>query len=267
MVSSIFSDISQYNFVSMKLSPYINAITITIFASSLVPAYFNAQASNGTTKREEAHALLEWKSGLDNSSQALLSSWQENDPCIWRGIGCDGSGSVSGLNLTNMGLQGSLSKLNFTALSNLISLNLSANSLYGSIPPSVGNLSKLSTLSIFSNSLSGTIPLEIGKLSSLSILYLDGNHLRGTIPEEMGMLHSLSSLTLYDNNLTGRIPTTMGKLSNLTFLALGHNNFIGPVPPEMCTLSSLTFLSFQTNKLTGSIPSSIGNLSSLNVLN
>ncbi|KAF8014718.1 LOW QUALITY PROTEIN: hypothetical protein BT93_H0507 [Corymbia citriodora subsp. variegata] len=256
----------------MKLLPYISTITIAVFASSLAlafasPAYFSAQASNGTAKGEEAHALLEWKSGVDNYSQALLSSWRGDDPCIWRGIRCDGSGSVSELNLTNMGLQGPLSKLNFTALSNLISLNLSANSLYGPIPSSIGNFSKLSTLSIFKNLLSGTIPLEIGKLSSLSILYLDGNCLQGTIPKEIGMLHSLSSLTLYDNNLTGHIPSSMGKLSNLTFLALGHNNLVGLVPQEIYTLSSLTFLSFQTNKLTGSLSSSIGNLSSLNVLN
>ncbi|KAF8016466.1 hypothetical protein BT93_H1858 [Corymbia citriodora subsp. variegata] len=133
-----------------------------------------------------------------------------------------------------------LEELNFTALSNLVSLNLSANLLYGPIPPSIGNLSKLSTLSIFNNSLSGTIPLEIGKLSRLSILYLDGNC---------------------------QIPTSMGNLCNLTFLALDQNNLVGSVPREIYTLSSLTFLSLRMNKLTGSIPSSIGNLSSLNVLN
>ncbi|KAK3415149.1 hypothetical protein EUGRSUZ_H00710 [Eucalyptus grandis] len=250
----------------MKLSPYISAIMITIFASSLVPTYFGARASNGTTQGEEMHALLEWKSGLDNNSQALLSSWRGDNPCIWRGIGCDGSGSVSGLNITDTGLRGSVSKLNFTALSNLISLNLSANSLYGRIPSSISNLSKLSTLSIFNNSLSGTIPLEIGKLSRLSILYLDRNRLHGTIPEEIGMLHSLLNLTLYDNYLAGQIPTSMGNLSKLTFLALGQNNLVGSVPREIYTLSSLTFLSLQGNKLTGSIPSSIGNLSSLKVL-
>ncbi|KAL3725018.1 hypothetical protein ACJRO7_030087 [Eucalyptus globulus] len=272
MVSSVVSDKPQSKVASFKLLPYISTITKFIFAVSLVPAFsstatFSAQASNGTAKGEEARALLEWKSGLDNYSRALLSSWQGDDPCIWRGIGCDGSGSVSGLNLTDMGLQGSLSKLNFTALSNLVSLDLSANSLYGPIPSSIGNLSKLSTLSIFNNSLSGTIPLEIGKLSRLRLLYLDGNRLHGTIPEEIGMLHSLLNLTLYDNYLAGQIPTSMGNLSNLTFLALGQNNLVGSVPREIYTLSSLTFLSLRMNKLTGSIPSSIGNLSSLKVLN
>ncbi|KAL3725021.1 hypothetical protein ACJRO7_030090 [Eucalyptus globulus] len=261
MVSSEVSDKPQSKVASLKLLPYLSTITNFVFALSLVPAFaspatFSAQASNGTAKGEEARALLEWKSDLDNYSQALLSSWRGDDPCIWRGIGCDGSGIVSKLNLTNIGLRGSVRKLNFTALSNLISLHLSANSLYGPIPSSIGNLSKLSALSIFNNLLSGTIPPEIGKLSRLRIFSLDRNRLCGTIPEEIGMLHSLLNLSLDDNHLTGQIPTSMGNLSKLTYLALGQNNLVG----------SLTFLSLRINKLTGSIPSSIGTLSSLKVL-
>ncbi|KAK3415142.1 hypothetical protein EUGRSUZ_H00704 [Eucalyptus grandis] len=240
----------------MRLSPYINAITITVFASSLVPAYFGAQASNGTVKGEEAHALLEWKSGLDNYSQALLSSWQGDDPCIWRGIGCDDPGSVSELNLTNMGLQGSLSKLNFTALSNVISLNLSANSLYGPIPPSVGNLSN-------SNNLSSSIPEEVGTLRHLKELYLGENSLNGSIPRSIGKLVNLSELTLHYNHLSGFIPDEMNNLRFLRCIHIGDNKLIGRLPDNVCLGGLLENFTAPNNHFNGHIPKSLKNCSSL----
>ena len=56
------------------------------------------------------------------------------------------------------------------------------------------------------NSLRGSIPTEIGNLTSLKGLFLKNNYLSGSIPTQIGSLYSLQYLHLYDNALIGSIP-------------------------------------------------------------
>jgi len=61
-------------------------------------------------KGSEVDALLKWKASFDNQSKTLISSWIGNNPCSsWEGITCDyESKSVNKVNLTNIGLKGTL---------------------------------------------------------------------------------------------------------------------------------------------------------------
>jgi len=47
-------------------------------------------------------------------------------------------------------------------------LSLEFNSLTGSIPPQLGNLTSMTTLGLGSNSLTGRIPVQLGKLPSMT---------------------------------------------------------------------------------------------------
>ncbi|KAF8029045.1 hypothetical protein BT93_E1652 [Corymbia citriodora subsp. variegata] len=223
-------------------------------------------AINASDNKDEAEALLKWKSTLDNRSQSLLSSWHGYNPCNFTGVACDSYGAVICLNLSYLGLRGTLDSLDFSRLTNVVSLELGYNSLYGSIPSSMGNLSKLNSLHLCGNELSGDILPSIGMLESLQSLYLCANSLNGHIPQEIGRLISLKELNLKENNLAGPIPTSLGNLGNLTYLDISTNTLSGVIPLDIGRLTSLTNLYLENNSLTGSIPQEIGKLIPLEVL-
>ncbi|KAM0028282.1 putative non-specific serine/threonine protein kinase [Helianthus debilis subsp. tardiflorus] len=173
---------------------------------------------------------------------------------------------------------------NFTTLSNIRRLDLSSNTLTGSIPESLRKLKSLQVLDLSSNKLTCPIPTFLGKLTEL---YLHSNYLTGSIPESMSKLNSLQVLDLSGNNFTGLIPESMSKLNSLQVLDLSGNNFTGPIPifhwkltelylsgndlngsiPESIgSVAALTALSLYDNKLSGTIPVSIGQLSKLRSL-
>ncbi|KAK3425868.1 hypothetical protein EUGRSUZ_F02430 [Eucalyptus grandis] len=221
----------------------------------------------------EVEALLKWKSRLDNKSHSTLSSWNGSSPCSWRGIICDSFGSVASLNLSHSAIDGTLQHLNFSHLPNLVVLELTNNSLFGNIPPSIGDLSKLtyincnltnlSYLLLFQNMLSGPIPSSIGNLTNLSYLDLIENMLSGLIPSSIGKLINLKSLSLFRNEMSGFLPTEMNNLTSFTVLQLSDNKFVGQLPPEICGKQALVYFSAANNHFTGPIPRSLKNCSSL----
>ncbi|KAK7276519.1 hypothetical protein RIF29_17659 [Crotalaria pallida] len=240
------------------LTCYQVAAIFTFAATTFISVgYAAAEYQNS-----EAHALLKWKTSLDNQSQASLSSWTSNSSfCMWQGIVCDESNSVSSINVSNLGLKGNIPK-EIGELRNLKYLLLSSNRFYGSIPSTIGELTNLVELDLSLNSLSGTIP-SITNLRNLEKLWLFNNSLSGNIPEELGKLYALTTIRLLNNNLFGPIPSSIGDLVNLTNLQLSNNSLSGSIPPTLGNLTKLVNLSMAQNRLSGSIPISIGNLVNL----
>ena len=109
------------------------------------------------------------------------------------------------------------------------------HTLFGRIPPELGNLAELRELDLEVNELVGPIPPELGKLSNLEILNLKYNYLSGSIPAELGNLTNLRELHLDNNQLTGSIPAELGNLPNLEKVSIrgGDNRFTGCVPPAL----------------------------------
>ncbi|RZB91719.1 MDIS1-interacting receptor like kinase 2 [Glycine soja] len=204
----------------------------------------------------KTNTLLKWKASLDNKSQILLSSWGGNSPCNWLGIACDHSKFISNIHLAHIGLKGALHTLNFSLLPNILTLDMSPNSLNGSIPPQIGMLSKLTHLDLSDNYLFEPIPSQITRAVNLRELTIQFANLTGTIPNYVGNLSFLSYLSLW--NCT--ISSTIGNLSCLLFLFLFDNYLSGSIPNEVGKLHSLHTIQLLGNNLSGSIPSSIGNL-------
>ncbi|XVE81950.1 hypothetical protein DITRI_Ditri15bG0107700 [Diplodiscus trichospermus] len=209
---------------------------------------------------QELEALLKWKHSLDKPSSAALSSWDLSSnngtsPCDrWVGITCDKSANIIHLNLSSMKLKGMLQNFDFISFSNLVTLDLSNNSLYGAIPSHISNLSRLSYLDFSANNLNGCLPESIGNLANLNILYLNINQLSGSIPATVGNLTKLTGLHLSLNHLSGHIPREVGKMASITDLKLPMNNLSGQLPAEISNLTSMKILLMGNNRLSGYLP-------------
>ncbi|KAF3963154.1 hypothetical protein CMV_012435 [Castanea mollissima] len=257
-----------------KVRSHICFAFITLFVALSIVAH-------ASTSFEEADALVTWKASLQNEAQSQLSSWtllpndatnfstnlnSSTSPCNWIGISCNPVGSVIKINLSHSSLKGSLHDFSFSSFINLEYVDLSQNSLSGTIPPQIGDLSNLIYLNLSINQFCGKIPPEIGLLTNLKVLRLGMNKLDGSIPQEIGQLRSLNVLALQSNYLDGPIPPSLGNLSNLGYLCLDQNSLSGSIPLELGNLTNLVELYINNNSLAGPLPREIGNLKSLKCL-
>ncbi|KAF3457169.1 hypothetical protein FNV43_RR01826 [Rhamnella rubrinervis] len=146
---------------------------------------FEVLALGGRTLTRDVIALGKLKDNLQNPPV----DWN-GDPCFprqysWTGITCsEGPRTrVISLNLTSMGLSGSLS-------------------------PSIANMTALTNIWLGNNKLSGPIP-DLSSLKLLEILRLEDNKFTGEIHSSLGEIDRLHQLFLQNNYLTGQIPKTL----------------------------------------------------------
>jgi len=217
--------------------------------------------------RRDLHSLLDFKSSVTSDPYKALSSWNPNvHYCRWKYVNCTQTRPwrVSVLNLTGQSLSGSITP----SLGNLTILNtldLSFNNFVGQIPP-LNHLQQLQTLILNNNSLQGTIPDTLTNCTDLSTLNLTGNMLVGAIPSNIGRLFNLQKLYLGSNNLNGTIPQTLKNITYLVELQLQSNELEGSIPDELWQLPRIKRSFLYENKLSGSLPSTLPNLTSLLVL-
>ena len=191
------------------------------------------------------------------------TNWLSDAPLgEWFGVSTDGSGQVTGLNLSDNQLSGTIPPA-LSKLTCLRELNLGGNQLSGPIPPELGQLTNLELVDLWSNQLSGAIPPELGGLTHLQTLNLSGNQLSGPIPPELGEMTDLRDLFLSGNQLSGAIPPELGGLTHLQWLSFWGNQLTGAIPPELGRLTHLQWLSLGGNQLNGGIPPELGGLAHL----
>ncbi|PRQ37278.1 putative non-specific serine/threonine protein kinase [Rosa chinensis] len=165
----------------------------------------------------EKHALLQFKQGLVDDSNALASWESKEDCCEWGGVACD--------NQTG----------------HVIMLDLYYNLLGGEIGPSLLELPYLYYLDLGYNSFNGTIPKSIGSLSRLKVLKLAFNFFSGSIPPQLGNLSNLHTLDLSSNSVTFENLKWVSQLSSLRYLNMSYLNFSRAVnwPQSISQLPSL----------------------------
>ncbi|KAJ0254078.1 inactive leucine-rich repeat receptor-like protein kinase [Hirschfeldia incana] len=150
----------------------------------------------------------------------------------------------------------------------LNSLNLSSNRFSGS-PSFVSGfwkLQRLRELDLSFNTLSGSIPLGILYVHNLKVLQLQGNRFSGPLPSDIGLCPHLNRVDLSFNRFSGEIPKTLQRLRYLNHLDLSKNMLSGGFPVWIGDMTGLVHLDVSSNVLTGKLPSSISNLSSLKSL-
>ncbi|KAI3519851.1 hypothetical protein L1887_09068 [Cichorium endivia] len=134
-----------------------------------------------------------------------------------------------------------------------ISLNLSQNNLFGSLPIEVGELKLLTSLDLSDNNLSGNIPSSLGGCTSLVFLNLRGNLFRGTVPSSLSSMRGISTLDLSHNNLSGQIPQ-FSKRFSFEYVDLSFNDFHGEVPVLGLFANASAFSILGNNRLCGGLP-------------
>ena len=102
-------------------------------------------------------------------------------------------------------------------------MSLGGNTLIGTIPPAIGNLTDLTTLNMSDNQLSGNIPIELGNLTNLLRLNLSTNQLGGPIPDSLSSLTQLTQLYLHNNDASLCVST-----ADLLEFFHAINDYIGP---------------------------------------
>ncbi|MCO5562805.1 hypothetical protein L7F22_016437 [Adiantum nelumboides] len=241
---------------------------------------------------DDGKGLLALKRGLEDP-YGHLSDWLGSDafPCTWTGVICNVSGAVTGIDISQLTLSGtlsdnalrllpSLSNLNIscnafsgtlptsllTSLPYLTSLDVSRNFFIGEFPSGVHNLHSLIFFSAFSNNFTGPLPADFALIPTLQHLDLGGSYFTGVIPPAYGKLSSLKYLGLAGNLLVGRIPPELGDLANLEHLVIGYNRYNGSIPLELGKLSKLQYMDLCCTNLSGSIPPELGQLKSLDTL-
>ncbi|KAJ8442747.1 hypothetical protein Cgig2_011017 [Carnegiea gigantea] len=153
----------------------------------------------------------------------------------------------------------------------LVSLNISNNRFWGSIPNSIGAFSSLQELYLNDNQLNGTISPNLGQLSMLEDLDVSSNSLTGTLSvHHLSNLSRLLDLDLHDNpELMINISANWVPPFQLTMITLRSCN-VGPYFPKWLTnQASLYKIDISNTGISDTIPTSLWNLfsSNLNYLN
>ncbi len=252
---------------------------------------------------KERAALAALFDATDGPNWEISDNWLSDAPLSeWSGVTTEFYGSVVGLDLSWIGLNGELPE-ELGNLRNLRTLLLSGNDLRGCIPvvliSAPGELNEHDLLEIgipfcqdayleerealiailqsFGRSGNVLREMRYGNLHDFEGVIVDEEgwitgldfgregH-RGEIPRELGGFSNLTRLDLTSNSFSGSIPTELGNLTKLTHLDLGRNELTGGVPADLAKLSSLTRLGLNDNDLGGSIPPELGSLSNLTYL-
>ncbi|TKY50134.1 Receptor protein 12 [Spatholobus suberectus] len=254
---------------------------LCLFCVTTVLCIYLCVGSSHTKKCVETdkQALLKLKDGFIHGRH-ILSSWNGEDCCNWKGISCN---NLTG-HVTRLDLQFS----NDLDLSPMLIFN--SAQLGGKIDSSICELQHLTFLGLTYNHLEGEIPKCIGSLGLLIELYLARNGLVGSIPRTLANLSNLQNLDLRQNNLVANDLEWLSHLSNLRYLDLSYINLsraidwpssISKIPylvklyldgcglpqvntkfiPYMNSSTSLRILGLSANKLNSSILSWMLNVS------
>ncbi|XP_043720747.1 receptor-like protein 56 [Telopea speciosissima] len=194
-----------------------------------------------------------------------------------------------------------LPSVEFVNNSNLQTLDIGDNNLYGSIPYWIGELSNLRILLVEQNHLGGKVPENLCQLAGISLMDLSHNRLSGPIPRCLNNItfgrirgtqapysgyYPISEFYFHSNlNLDedfvsweyyavnevfitkSRSNSYQGKILQIMFgLDLSCNNLIGEIPYEIGDFNEIRSLNLSHNQLTGSIPVTFSNLTQVESL-
>lgn len=230
----------------------------------------------------------------DNTGWVDGAAGTDCDPCGWYGIGCDGDGRVTCIDLDgasnpcqngdNGGSNNLFGSLPDLDLPFLTTLSLGWNNLFGPLPDFQG-VPNLVIMHLWNNNFSGDIP-DFSNLPNVENLVLGWNDFSGTVPDfsnlaslrnlsverlpnlennaipDFSSIPNLTSLSFRESNQSGEFPVFTG-LTNLERLVAWGNGYTGDLPVISDNHPNLIFLLLHNNSFSGGIPGNYGDLTNL----
>ncbi|KAK9950978.1 hypothetical protein M0R45_006441 [Rubus argutus] len=201
------------------------AFLLAGFCSLLLCANSQPSASN------DASVMLALKKSLNPSG------WSDPDPCKWTSVGCSDDNRVTRIQLGHQSIEGTL-------------------------PPSLQNLTELMRLELQWNKISGPLP-SLSGLSSLQVLLLSNNQFSSIPSDFFTNMTSLQSVEI-DNNpfMAWEVPQTLQSASSLQNFSANSANVTGNIPDffNADAFPGLINLHLAFNYLQGQLPESFAQL-------
>jgi len=233
------------------MSPlFIGFLGLLLVAGEVV-AIAGAQGGSGSASGDR-EVLVELKRFLKEANKVnrgAYDAWTETDasPCGWHGVGCDGGGRVTSLDLSGASISGPAFG-NFSRLSALARLDLSDNTIGGA--GDIGQCRGLVHLNLSHNLIGGS--LDLSGLTMLRTLDVSGNRLVGGVAANFtAICGDLAVFNVSTNRLTGNITGMFDGCARLEYVDLSSNNFTGELWPGVARFRQFNVAE---NKLTGSVP-------------
>ncbi|KAG7339381.1 two component regulator [Nitzschia inconspicua] len=238
--------------------------------------------------------------GIPFPGWLVSTGWQETniDPCDgWYGVGCDGEGRVSTLDLFQNLLTGSfppevvllaLDGPFATGAGNLFRIDLFRNEFVwnnndSSWMTDLG--SNMTTIIVEETAFAGDIPrlpdnlvnfdisfafytgglndANFEGLNMMNFIDLDGNAFNSTVPSVFGRLPNLEFLYISDAFISGDLSYMNGMPAMRENWIDTNPGLTGPVFDFIGSISTLESFSVTFSGLTGTLPSSLGNLAAM----
>ncbi|CAL9750748.1 unnamed protein product, partial [Musa acuminata subsp. burmannicoides] len=211
--------------------------------------------------------MLSWLSNATSLENLLLSSCGSlTIESLQVALGA--LSNLKGLDLSYNSLQGTiLGILNNVSSRDFKHLDLSNNYLSGDIPQTLWSLGRLEYLDLHQNLYFKVHILSLlANLTNLRHLDLGYNLIGGEIPPTVGNFVRLEYLDLSNTGIVGKIPESIGNLTNLVGLDLSWNKIVGCIPKTLGALIHMKILYLSDNRIFGQIPETIGGLQNLQML-
>lgn len=171
--------------------------------------------------------------------------------------------TISSIVLPAKNLSGTVSWKFLRNMSRLQSINLSRNSLLGSVPRWLWSLPALSEVNLAGNHLGGRIIGSRNRPSPVQTLDLSGNRFTNSV--NLSGFSNLRALDLSSNDIK-IIPYGLGGLSELEWLDISDCRISGNLRP-ISSLRKLKHLDVSNNSFSGDFPNDFPPISDLNFLN
>ena len=168
--------------------------------------------------------------------------------------------SLEELLLSNNAISGTVPSRWFeddSTLNDFFNLDLSQNSLTGSIPEGLWGLPKIRFVYLNQNLLSGAIDASTSDVPTttgtfLEDVWLHANRLEGDLPGWFGNAPNLLKWVAWGNQVSGSLPTVFPP--KLSLFDMSGNAISGTLPSSLFSLPELEIVYLDGNRLSGPLP-------------